>query len=106
MPLNTLFLEPPLSALEKGGFITPNQLHYVRNHGPVPELSWEDHRIELTGLVNRPVILTMDDILSLPSTTIPVTMVCAGNRRKEQNMYKQSKGFSWYDSLTIKEAPF
>ncbi|KAF8635471.1 hypothetical protein AX15_000444 [Amanita polypyramis BW_CC] len=87
--------EPPLGALEKAGFITPNQLHFVRNHGPVPELSWEEHRIEITGLVNRPVTLTMQDILSLPPTTIPVTLVCAGNRRKEQNIHKQSIGFSW-----------
>lgn len=27
--------------------------------------------------------------------TCPVTLVCAGNRRKEQNQVKQSKGFSW-----------
>ncbi|KAK2463015.1 hypothetical protein APHAL10511_004972 [Amanita phalloides] len=87
--------EPPLGALEMAGFITPNQLHFVRNHGPVPKLSWEEHRIEITGLVNRPITLTMQDIVSLAPTTIPVTLACAGNRRKEQNMHKQSKGFSW-----------
>lgn len=27
--------------------------------------------------------------------TIPVTLVCAGNRRKEQNQVRKSKGFSW-----------
>jgi nitrate reductase (NAD(P)H) len=27
--------------------------------------------------------------------TIPVTLVCAGNRRKEQNMIQKSLGFSW-----------
>ncbi len=27
--------------------------------------------------------------------TYPVTMVCAGNRRKEQNQVRKSKGFSW-----------
>lgn len=27
--------------------------------------------------------------------TIPVTLVCAGNRRKEQNVVQTSLGFSW-----------
>merc|ERR1719355_156186 len=27
--------------------------------------------------------------------TVPITLVCAGNRRKEQNQVRKSKGFSW-----------
>lgn len=27
--------------------------------------------------------------------TVPITLVCAGNRRKEQNVVRKSKGFSW-----------
>jgi nitrate reductase (NAD(P)H) len=81
--------------LETAGFVTPNQLHFVRNHGPAPELSWDDHRIEISGMVNCPVTLRMQDILSLRPTTLPITMTCAGNRRKEQNMHKQSIGFAW-----------
>jgi nitrate reductase (NAD(P)H) len=88
-------IEAPVKALEKAGFVTPNQLHFVRNHGPVPQLSWDDHRVEISGLVNRPVTISMQDILSLPQSTLPITMVCAGNRRKEQNMHKQSIGFAW-----------
>lgn len=26
---------------------------------------------------------------------MPITLVCAGNRRKEQNVVQQSLGFSW-----------
>lgn len=37
----------------------------------------------------------MEILAQLPSITIPVTLVCAGNRRKEQNMHKQSIGFNW-----------
>lgn len=77
------------------GFITPNSLHIVRNHGPVPQNQWDTHRITIGGLVNKPVTITMDDILQLPSHTIPVTICCAGNRRKEQNMIRPSIGFSW-----------
>lgn len=88
--------EAPLKSLEKAGYVTPNHLHFVRNHGPVPQLTWEEHRIDITGLVNSPTTISMDDIASMPPTTLPVTMVCAGNRRKEQNMVKQSIGFGWY----------
>lgn len=88
--------EAPLKSLESAGYVTPNHLHFVRNHGPVPQLTWEEHRIEITGLVNSPTTISMDDIASMPAITLPVTMVCAGNRRKEQNMVKQSIGFGWY----------
>lgn len=27
--------------------------------------------------------------------TVPITLVCAGNRRKEQNQVRKSQGFSW-----------
>jgi nitrate reductase (NAD(P)H) len=37
----------------------------------------------------------MDQIVALPARTLTVTMVCAGNRRKEQNMHKKSQGFNW-----------
>ncbi|KAF8971644.1 hypothetical protein BGZ46_010243 [Entomortierella lignicola] len=37
----------------------------------------------------------MSMLEQLPSITLPITLVCAGNRRKEQNMHKQSIGFNW-----------
>ncbi|KAG0244101.1 hypothetical protein B0O80DRAFT_419311 [Mortierella sp. GBAus27b] len=87
--------EPPVPLLLSQGFITPSSIHYVRNHGAVPQLSWDSHRLTIEGLVNTEVTLTMDMITQLPSITIPVTLVCAGNRRKEQNMHKQTIGFNW-----------
>jgi len=92
--------EAPLSMLVDQGFITPPSLHFVRNHGAAPQLSFEDHRMEVTGLVDKPLTLSMEDILSMPSVTIPVTLTCAGNRRKEQNMTKQTIGFSWGAAAT------
>lgn len=67
----------------------------MRNHGAVPRASWDDWRIEVSGLVKRPMSFTMDDMLRFPAHELPVTLVCAGNRRKEENMVKQSIGFSW-----------
>lgn len=40
--------------------------------------------------------LTLRQILSdFEQVTTPVTLVCAGNRRKEQNQIRKSQGFSW-----------
>lgn len=88
--------EPPLPRLMHHGFITPVPLHYVRNHGAVPKGTWDDWTVEVCGLVNRPGRFTMDQLVSeFPSREFPVTLVCAGNRRKEQNMVKQTIGFNW-----------
>lgn len=88
--------EAPLTRLMHHGFITPVPLHYVRNHGYVPKARWDEWTVEITGLVKRPMKLTMQQLVDeFPSRELPVTLVCAGNRRKEQNMVKQTIGFNW-----------
>lgn len=63
------------------GFITPSSLHYVRNHGAVLRIEWGQHRLTITGLVDRPVTLDMDTLISsFPLYTVLCTMACAGNR--------------------------
>lgn len=89
-------VEPPLSVHHEHKFITPSSLHYVRNHGACPQLSWNEHKIKVGGpLVPKPTSFTMDQIVSMPPRELPVTLVCAGNRRKEQNMIRQTIGFNW-----------
>ncbi|KAJ5578256.1 nitrate reductase (NADPH) niaD or niiA-Penicillium chrysogenum [Penicillium hispanicum] len=92
-------VEPPLTALYKEGFLTSPELFYVRNHGPVPQVRDEDiptWELSIEGLVEKPIVLTFRDILSnYDQITAPITLVCAGNRRKEQNTVRKSKGFSW-----------
>jgi nitrate reductase (NAD(P)H) len=87
--------EAPLSVLREHKFLTPASLHYVRNHGICPKLFWRTHAIEITGLVDRPIRLTMDELVKLPKISVPVTLNCAGNRRKEQNLIKKGIGFHW-----------
>ncbi|KAK3713621.1 hypothetical protein LTR37_008315 [Vermiconidia calcicola] len=85
--------EAELSALYQAGLITPNELHYVRNHGAVPRLLWRDHKLDVE---NGRLILSMDDLANgFESVNIPIAIACDGNRRKEMNMTKKSKGFNW-----------
>ena len=51
--------------------------------------------VYLGGLAPKRIKLKMRDIVALPSYSLPVLLVCCGNRRKEQNMIKQTKGFNW-----------
>jgi nitrate reductase (NAD(P)H) len=89
-------VEPPLSVHNKYKFITPSSLHYVRNHGACPKLKWEEHTVKVGGpFVPNKLELSMDEIAAMPVRELPVTLVCAGNRRKEQNMIRQTIGFNW-----------
>lgn len=92
--------EPKLETLFDQGFITPVSIHYVRSHGRVPPLKWKTHKVKVTGLVSRPRSFSMDEIVKMPTVTMPVTLTCAGNRRKEENMIKQTRGFNWGAAAT------
>ncbi|EEQ28849.1 hypothetical protein McanMca71_001087 [Microsporum canis] len=95
-PLNS---ESPLTALFDEGFLTSPELFFVRNHGAVPVIEQDDilnWELSIEGLVENPIVLTLRQIISdFQQVTCPVTLVCAGNRRKEQNMVRKSKGFNW-----------
>ena len=89
-------VEPPISVLNEYKFITPSSLHYVRNHGACPRVKWEEHTITIGGSCTPlPYEITMDELVAMPARELPVTLVCAGNRRKEQNMIRQTIGFNW-----------
>lgn len=92
-------VEPPLTDLYDEGFLTSKDLHYVRNHGAVPKVEdseMMDWEFTVEGLVEQPLKLNLADLIrEYEQVTYPVTLVCAGNRRKEQNVVRKTKGFSW-----------
>jgi DMSO/TMAO reductase YedYZ molybdopterin-dependent catalytic subunit len=76
-PLNC---ETPISAL-MGGTVMPNAHFYVRNHFPVPVLDGARWRLQVGGLVKRPLLLGLRDLVNLPAEIQTVTLECAGNGR-------------------------
>jgi nitrate reductase (NAD(P)H) len=92
-------VEAPLSALYDEGFLTSPELFYVRNHGAVPQVddaSIPDWEFTIEGMVKHPIKMTLRQLMAeYEQITVPITLVCAGNRRKEQNQVRKSKGFSW-----------
>ncbi|CAK3810871.1 Nitrate reductase [NADPH] [Lecanosticta acicola] len=92
-------VEAPLSDLYNEGFLTSPELFYVRNHGPVPQVRDEDipdWEFTIEGMVENPMTLTVRQLMKeYDQHTYPITLACAGNRRKEQNVVRKTKGFSW-----------
>jgi sulfane dehydrogenase subunit SoxC len=61
--------------------VTPVGMHYLVIHFDIPPADDASWTVEVDGLVDRPLALSMDDIRSRPAVTRPVTMECAGNGR-------------------------
>lgn len=61
--------------------VTPLGMHYLLIHFDIPaadEVSWS---VAVDGLVDRPLLLSIDDLRARPAVTHVVTMECAGNGR-------------------------
>ena len=69
----------PLEALAYD--ITPIGLHYLLIHWDVPETDPDTWTVDVAGLVDRTLSLSMDDLRARPAVTMAVTMECAGNGR-------------------------
>ena len=61
------------------GIITPSALHYERHHSGVPTIDPVAHRLLIHGMVERPLIFTMDDLHRLPSVSRICFIECSGN---------------------------
>jgi sulfane dehydrogenase subunit SoxC len=61
------------------GIITPNGLHFERHHAGVPTIDPDRHRLIVHGLVERPLVFTMDDLMRFPSVSRIHFLECAGN---------------------------
>ena len=73
----TSFSLTPLQDLR--GIITPNGLHYERHHAGVPTIDPSEHRLIVHGLVERPLIFTMEDLTRFPSVSRVHFLECSGN---------------------------
>ena len=69
----------PLEALRWD--VTPIGLHYLLTHFDIPEVDAATWRLEIGGLVERPLSLSLDDLRARPVVEVAVTMECAGNGR-------------------------
>jgi sulfane dehydrogenase subunit SoxC len=65
------------------GTMTPNSLFFERHHAGIPEIDPALHRLIVHGMVERPIIYTMDDIKRFPATSVIHFHECSGNSGSE-----------------------
>ena len=64
---------------ELNGIITPSGLVFERYHAGVPEIDPDAHRLMIHGLVERPLLLSMDDLVRFPSVSLIRFIECPAN---------------------------
>jgi sulfane dehydrogenase subunit SoxC len=83
----------PLQKLVGG--ITPSDLHYERSHSGVPDLDPAEHRLLVHGMVQKPLVLAVDDLKFMPSISRVVFIECTGNgwenwKKADENLTVQN----------------
>jgi sulfane dehydrogenase subunit SoxC len=66
------------------GIITPSALHFERLHAGVPNIDPTRHELLVHGMVDRPTVFTVEDLLRLPPVSRIHFIECAGNSGREQ----------------------
>jgi len=91
----TFHIATPLQ--DSVGVITPSSLHYVATtRGAfMPDIDPKEHRLMIHGMVDRPLIFTVDEIKRLPSVTRVHFLECIGNRSTaRRNTVAQTHGMT------------
>src|SRR5262245_43353867 len=76
-PLEEASSRTPLR--ETYGIITPSSLHFERHHSGVPDIDPATHTLTIHGLVDRPLVFTVDELKRLPSVSRIHFLECSGN---------------------------
>ncbi len=65
------------------GMITPSGLHFERHHQGWVDIDPRRHRLMINGLVDTPVVFTMEDLLRMPSVSRMHFLECGANTALE-----------------------
>jgi sulfane dehydrogenase subunit SoxC len=61
------------------GIVTPSDLHFERHHGGVPDIDPATYSLLIHGMVERPMVFTLDDLRRFPSVSALWFLECSGN---------------------------
>jgi sulfane dehydrogenase subunit SoxC len=61
------------------GMITPNGLHFERHHSGIPDIDPDTHRLLIHGLVERPLVFTLEALTRYPMESRICFIECGGN---------------------------
>ncbi len=77
--LDAVDWETPLAAQQP--FLTDTKSFFVRAHYPFPTVKQEEWKLSISGLVDKPVTLTYDQLTKMPSKKLTAWIECAGDGR-------------------------
>jgi sulfane dehydrogenase subunit SoxC len=69
--------QTPLQDLE--GIITPADLHFERHHGGVPTIDPKKYSLLIHGMVERPLVFSLDELKRFPGRSVIRFIECSGN---------------------------
>lgn len=85
---------------EMNGTITPSDLHFQRHHNGIPKINPQKYRLIIHGMVERPLIFTLDELKRFPSVTRLYGIECSGNGRAAFRTPKKEMTPQQVDGLT------
>jgi DMSO/TMAO reductase YedYZ molybdopterin-dependent catalytic subunit len=71
--------------LQRSAFITPTDDFYLVQHYGQPMVDLATYKLRITGLVNKPLELTLDQLKQRPRTEIVAGFECGGNSNTNVN---------------------
>ncbi|MFQ5705406.1 MAG: sulfite dehydrogenase [Gemmatimonadales bacterium] len=82
-PQRLTYGNPPRGSLtplqDLRGITTPADLHFERHHGGVPQIDPQNYSLLIHGMVERPMIFTLDDLKRFPPESRFHFLECSGN---------------------------
>ena len=65
------------------GIITPSSLHFAtQHHYGIPDINPSEHQLVVHGMVDRPLVFTMDELKRFPATSGIYFLECIGNKHR------------------------
>lgn len=85
-------------AMADAGYLTPNELFFVRSHAPTPLVDRATWELRVGGPgVERELTLGYEDLLGMPRVSVTQALECAGNGRRffEERQGRVAPGTPW-----------
>ncbi|GAC1480719.1 MAG: sulfite dehydrogenase [Gemmatimonadaceae bacterium] len=82
------------------GAITPSDLHFQRHHNGIAVIDPARYELTIHGLVDRPTVLSLEDLKRFPSVTRTYFIECSGNGRSAYRAPKREMTPQDVDGLT------
>jgi sulfane dehydrogenase subunit SoxC len=88
----------PLQAMM--GTITPSDLHFERHHNGIPVIDPSRYALTIHGMVDHPLVFSLEDLHRFPSVTRTCFIECSGNGRSAYRTPKPTMTPQDIDGLT------